>query len=95
MCVFVGVVITLLVVLEHGFVDTMVLYAKRISMCPCPGSGGENSAAYSVTHEPDVDEVGDDQHDGRRAGDLQHSAGEGLGGLTFGLDSIMLACWWI
>lgn len=41
--------------------------------------------AYSVSHEPDVYDVGDDQHDGRGAGDLQHGAGEGLGGLTFGL----------
>lgn len=51
--------------------------------------------AYGVAHEPDVDDVGDDQHDGRGAGDLQHGAGEGLGGLALGLGNLVLATWWI
>lgn len=95
MGVLVGVVVALLVILEHGFVDTMVLCARRVSRCLLPGSGCWSSMAYSVAHEPDVDEVGDDQHDSSGAGDLQHGVGKGLGGLAFGLDHIMLACWWI
>lgn len=64
-------------------------------MSPCQGAVAGSSKTYSVAHEPDVDEVGDNQHDGSGAGDLQHGVGKGLGGLAFGLDSIMLAYWWI
>lgn len=68
--VFVSIVVALLVVLEDSFVDTMVLCAKRVSEVSLSGSGCWSSFAYSVTHEPNVDEVGDDQHDGSGAGDL-------------------------
>lgn len=58
MRVLMGIVVALLIVLKYGLINTMVLdhgdqYESWLE------TSGRSSKAYSVPHEPDIDEIGD------------------------------------